>query len=155
MDPEERLVAGKVELPPPVGSKAKYRPVVRVGALLYVSGQGPFGPSEGAVVGIVGETIGLDEAKHAARLAGLNVLSAVRADLGTLASVRRVVKLTVFVRCMSGFGKEHLVADGASEILSEVIGDDGLGARSAVGVADLPFGICVEVEAILETSMKG
>jgi enamine deaminase RidA (YjgF/YER057c/UK114 family) len=118
--------------------------------LLYVSGQGPFGGDDGDGVGVVGGSLSLEQGRSAARLAALNMLAAVKSELGTLSGLTRVVKLSVFVRCSSGFGLEHLVADGASALLEEVIGPDGLGARSAIGVADLPFGICVELEGIVE-----
>lgn len=133
---------------PPVGN---YVAAVRVGELLFLSGAGPALPDGGWVLGKVGPG-GLDvlAARNAARLVGLQLLAVMRAELGDLGRVGRVVKLFGMVNCMPGFTCTPEVIDGCSDVLVEVLGERGKGTRSAVGMAELPFGIPVEVEAIVQ-----
>jgi enamine deaminase RidA (YjgF/YER057c/UK114 family) len=150
---ETRIRGLGLVIPEPAGSKALYRPTTRIGPIVVVSGQGPFGAVSGEeYVGVIGEDLTLEQGQEAARQAALNLLAAVRAELGTLDSLVQVLKLTVFVRCVAGFGQEHLVADGATRLLAEVLGEGAVPARSAVGVFDLPFGICVEVDGMVEVA---
>ena len=149
MEHEERLAATGIRLPSAPRPAAQYVPCVRSGNLLYVSGQGP-ATAEGFVTGKVGQTIDEAAAKHAARLTGLAILSVVRHELGSLDRVRRVVKLLGMVNAAPGFNRMPWVIDGCSELFVEVFGDAGRHARSAVGVAELPFDIPVEIEAIFE-----
>jgi enamine deaminase RidA (YjgF/YER057c/UK114 family) len=149
MSAEERLQELGIELPtpgPPVGS---FVPARVTGNLLYVSGQGPDGP-DGFITGKVGRDLTLDEAVAAARLTGLNALAVMRAELGSLDRVARIVKLLGMVNCAPGFNNTPAVINGFSDLMIEVFGEAGRHARSAVGMAELPFDICVEVELIAE-----
>jgi enamine deaminase RidA (YjgF/YER057c/UK114 family) len=149
MTPEEKLAELGMILPTPVPPVAAYVPAVRTGKLVFISGQGPV--REGKLVtGKVGADVGLDEAKVAARVTCLNGLAALKAEIGELSKVTRVVKLTVFVNSAPGFDQQPAVANGASELLQEVFGEAGKHARSAVGMAELPFGMCVEIEFVFE-----
>jgi len=146
---EERLRALGVELPPVSKPVANYLSCKRSGDLLYVGGHGPVGAS-GIVRGKVGGAIGLDEGKQAARLTGLSILATVRDALGSLDRVRQVVKVLGMVNCAPGFNRTPEVIDGCSDLLVAVFGDAGRHTRSAVGMAELPFDIAVEIELILE-----
>ncbi len=147
--PEQRLAEIGVELPSPTPPMAAYVPAVRTGNLVYISGQGPL--KEGRLVtGKVGADVTVDEAKEAARLTCVSALAALKAEIGELSNVTRVVKLLAFVNSAPGFDQQPLVANGASELLQDIFGDAGKHARSAVGTSDLPFGIAVEIEYIFE-----
>ena len=130
---------------PPQGN---YVPAVRVGDLLFLSGAGPALPEGGWILGKVGPG-GLDlaEAQAAARLTGLQLLATMQADLGDL---ERVVKLFGTLNCAPSFDLTPQVIDGCSDVLVEVLGDRGRGARTAVGMAELPIGIAVEIEAVVQ-----
>jgi enamine deaminase RidA (YjgF/YER057c/UK114 family) len=132
----------------PVGS---YVPGVRVGNLLFMSGHGPF-DSDGKVTvkGKVDRTISADEAQVVARQVALNMLGSVREITGSLDRVKRVVKVLGMVNCVDGFTASPKVINGFSDCLVEIFGEAGRHARSAVGVAELPAGIPVEVEAVFE-----
>lgn len=150
-----RLAAHGIELPDPLLPFGLYVPAVRSGNLVFLSGAGPVRPDGTLVTGRVGT--GLDDlspadARAAARLTGLRLLAALRAEVGDLDRVERVVKLLGFVRCAADFGEQPAVVDGCSELLVEVLGEAGRGARSAVGVAALPFGIPVEIEAVVQVA---
>lgn len=151
MTPEEKLAELGYELPSPTPPLAAYVPAVRTGNLVYISGQGPMGDGK-LVTGKVGADVSLEEAQDAARVTCLNGLAALKAEIGDLSKVTRVVKLLVMVNSAPGFDQQPAVGNGASELLLEVFGDAGRHARSAVGVAELPFGICVEIEFIFEVS---
>jgi enamine deaminase RidA (YjgF/YER057c/UK114 family) len=130
---------------------ALYRPLVVVGNLAYLSGALPFdGPDRLLYRGKVGHDMTTLDAQGAARLCSANLLRVLHRELGTLDRVQRVVKLTGFVQSAPGFAEQHLVLNGASELMIEVFGEAGKHARSAVGVAELPLGAAVEVEAIFE-----
>ena len=148
--PEERLRQLGVTLPVPAAPVAAYVPCVRTGNLVYVSGQVPLVDGKPSHPGRLGAEVGLEEGVAAARRCAVNVLAALKAELGELARVRRVVKVTVFVASEPGFTDQPKVANGASELLGEAFGDVGRHARAAVGVAALPLGVPVEVEAIVE-----
>ena len=147
--PEERLVELGITLPdvrPPAGA---YVPAVRTGDLVFLSGAGPIG--DGVIVtGKVGSDITQAQAVEAARLVGLQLLSAIRWELGTLDKVTRVVKVLGMVNCAPGFNNTPAVIDGCSTLFLDVFGDAGKHARSAVGQAELPFDISVEIEAVFE-----
>jgi enamine deaminase RidA (YjgF/YER057c/UK114 family) len=149
---DDRLRELGIELPelfPPAGN---YVPAVRSGAILYTSGAGPVRPDGSVVTGKVGADLDLDAAVEAARLTGLQLLAAVRAELGSLDRVRRVLKTFGMVNVAPGFNRTPQVIDGCSNLLVEVFGDAGRGARSAVGQAALPFDIAVEIELVLEVA---
>ncbi len=151
MTPEERLAELRIELPSPVAPVAAYVPAVRTGNLVYISGQGPF--KEGQLIaGKVGADVTVEQAQDAARATCVNGLAALKAEIGELSKVTRVVKLLVMVNSAPGFDQQPAVGNGASELLQEVFGDIGRHARSAVGMAELPFGMCVEIEFIFEVS---
>jgi enamine deaminase RidA (YjgF/YER057c/UK114 family) len=149
--PEERLQQLGVTLPVPAAPVAAYVPCVRTGNLVYVSGQVPLVDGKPSHPGRLGAEVGLEEGAAAARHCAVNVLAALKAELGELARVRRVVKVTVFVASEPGFTDQPKVANGASELLGEAFGEAGRHARAAVGVAALPLGVPVEVDAIVET----
>jgi len=130
-------------------SYGKYAGAVRSGNLIFVSGAGPLGP-DGFITGKVGGDVDLETAQQAARLCVLSSLSAVQEELGDLEGVTRVVKLLGFVNSAPGFNQQPVVLDGASGLLIELFGERGQHARSAVGVAELPMDIAVEVEMIVE-----
>jgi enamine deaminase RidA (YjgF/YER057c/UK114 family) len=149
---ERRLTELGVELPAPMSPAGAYVPAVRVGALLYLSGAGPVRADGTIVSGKVGGAVSLDDAVEAARLTGVQLLAAMRGDLGSLDRVRRVVKTFGMVNCAPRFNRTPQVIDGCSNLMIDVFGDAGRGARSAVGMAELPFDIAVEIEMIVEVA---
>ena len=148
--PEERLQELGVSLPAPVAPVAAYVPCVRTGNLVYVSGQVPMADGKPSHLGHLGDDVDLEDGRAAARTCAVNVLAALKAELGELSRVRRVVKMTGFVASTPGFTDMPKVVNAASELFGEVFGDAGRHARAAVGVAALPLGVPVEVEAIVE-----
>ena len=146
--PDERLAALGVELPAPPAPAAAYQPWSVAGDLVFTAGQLPLVDGKLLRTGRLGDEVTTAEGADLARAAAINVLAVARAAAGDLRRVR-VVKLTVFVASADGYTEQHLVANGASEFVAQVLGDDGLHARSAVGVASLPLGAPVEVEAVL------
>jgi len=148
--PIERLREYGYELPRPKAPVASYVPVTRTGNLLYVSGQ-ISATEDGVVTGLLGDTMNVVQGGNAAELAALNVLSQVVYNGGVeLDRVKRVLKLTVYVASTPDFHEHHLVANGASNLIVGVLGDAGKHARAAFGVAALPLGAAVEIEAIVE-----
>jgi enamine deaminase RidA (YjgF/YER057c/UK114 family) len=150
--PDEKLEELGFALPEPTPPFAAYVPAVRAGNLVYISGQGPMREGKLAYTGKVGADVDVEQAKDAARLACLSGLAALKAEIGDLSKLKRVVKLTVFVNSAPGFDQQPAVANGASELLQEIFGDAGRHARSAVGTSELPFGISVEIEFIFEVA---
>ena len=147
---EERLAAQGITLPQPVAPVANYVPFVRVGALVYISGQVSL-DAGGGVRGIVGEDVDMEAAKGAARLCGINLIAQMRAACdGDLDRVVRVVKLGGFVQAGPGFFEIPQVVNGASDVMVAAFGDAGKHARSAVGVYRLPMNFAVEVDAVVE-----
>jgi enamine deaminase RidA (YjgF/YER057c/UK114 family) len=148
--PEERLQQLGVALPAPAVPVAAYVPCVRTGDLVYVSGQVPVVDGKPSHLGLLGDDVSLEEGRAAARTCAVNVLAALKAELGELSRVRRVVKVTGWVACTPGFTDMPKVVNAASELLGEVFGEAGRHARAAVGAPALPLGVPVEVEAIVE-----
>ena len=151
MTAEQRVRELGLELPPaptPVGS---YVTCVQSGNLLFTAGHGPSGP-DGLVKGKLGADLDVEQGAAAARLTGLNLLATLRAELGSLDRVTRIVKVLGMVNCTPDFGKQPLVINGCSDLLVEVFGDAGRHARSAVGMGSLPMGMAVEVELVAEVS---
>ncbi|GAA2887542.1 RidA family protein [Nonomuraea rubra] len=148
--PEQRVEELGFTLPSPAKPAGSYLPAVRTGDLLYTSGQVPVVEGKLHQTGKLGVDLGVDEGKAQARICVLNALAALKAELGELSRVRRIVKLTVFVASAPDFTEQPQVANGASDLLAEVFGDQGRHARSAVGVASLPLDAPVEVELIAE-----
>ncbi len=152
MTPEERLADLGITLPAAPAPAAAYVPVVRSGALLFTAGQVAVGESGMLATGIVGDDVDVETAVGCARQCAINVLAQLATALGSLSEVRRIVKLTVFVASAPSFREQHIVANGASELMASVFGEAGVHARSAVGTAVLPLGSPVEVEAIVEVA---
>ena len=151
MTPEERLAELGITLPDAPPPAAAYVPWVRSGSLVYTAGQVPVRDGQRLFAGKVGGDVDLETGQAAARACAVNVLAQLRAAAGgELSAYRRIVKLTVFVASTPDFHEQHLVANGASTFLGEVMGDAGPHARSAVGVAVLPLDVPVEIEAVAE-----
>jgi enamine deaminase RidA (YjgF/YER057c/UK114 family) len=148
--PEERLQRLGVSLPTPAVPVAAYVPCVRTGNLVYVSGQVPLVDGKPSHLGHLGDDVSLEGGRAAARTCAINVLAALKAELGELSRVHRVVKVTGFVASTPGFTDMPQVVNAASELFGEAFGDAGRHARAAVGVAALPLGVPVEVEAVVE-----
>lgn len=148
--PEERLAELGLEVPEVVPPVAAYVPAVRTGAYVYTSGQVPLRDGELVAKGKVGAEVTEEQAYECARQCGLNALAAVRAEVGELSAIKRVVKAVVFVASAPDFTRQPQVANGVSELLGDVFGDAGKHARSAVGVAALPLDCPVEVELVVE-----
>ncbi len=129
---------------------AIYKPVVVVGRTMYVSGSVPIDGDTLVSQGKVPSQVSLDEACKAAALCAANNLRMARNEIGSLDRIRRVIRLTGYVNSDPDFMDQHLVINGASQLLLDVLGDAGLGARSALGMAQLPLGSSTEVEMILE-----
>jgi enamine deaminase RidA (YjgF/YER057c/UK114 family) len=146
---KDRFVELGIELPPAVTPQGAYVPAVRTGSLVYTAGQVPFVNGAVAATGKVGAEVSPEEAKGHARICALNALAAVDALVG-IDSVVRIVKVVGFVASAEGFTGQPAVINGASELLGEIFGELGQHARSAVGVAELPLGVPVEVEMIVE-----
>ena len=149
MSAQQRLTELGIELPTAMTPAGLYRSAVRVGELVFLSGAAPLKPDGGFVTGKVGGAVSLEEGREAARLVGLQLLAALKAELGSLDEVTQVVKLLGMVNCAPGFNNTPAVIDGCSGLLIEVFGEAGRSARSAVGMAELPFDISVEIEAIV------
>lgn len=145
---ESRIAALGLTLPQAAAPVAAYVPVVIAGGLAHVSGQLPFIDGK-LVTGRLGEDVSLEQGADAAQACGLMILAQLKAALGSLARVERVVKLGAFVNSTGDFTDQPKVANGASELMVAVFGDAGKHARSAVGVPVLPLGAAVEVDAIV------
>ena len=151
MSAESRLNELELELPPAPKPMGVYKPIVTAGALAYVSGHGPLCVDGSLIAGRVGSDLSLDEGKAAARQVGLAILATLRANLGSLDRVKRVIKVLGMVNSTADFTEHPKVINGCSELFAEIWGaEDGVGARSAVGMGSLPGNIAVEIEAIFE-----
>lgn len=151
MDADARFAELNLELPPAPKPVGVYKPIVIVGNLAYLSGHGPMRPDTSLIVGKVGGDLSLEEGKLAARQVGLSLLATLKATFGTFNKVKRVVKVLGMVNGTPDFLYHPKVINGASELFASVWGaDDGVGARSAVGMGSLPDNIAVEIEMIVE-----
>jgi enamine deaminase RidA (YjgF/YER057c/UK114 family) len=148
--PSDRLRELGLALPGLPAPAGKYLPGVRSGNLVFVSGQTPTRDGRLVMAGYVGREITLEQAKEGARLAALNGLAQLTVVIGSIDAVRRIVRLTGYVRSAPGFGDQPAVVNGASELLIAVFGDGGQHARSSIGVAELPGGAPVEIELVVE-----
>ena len=146
---DQRLSDLGISLPEPAAPVAAYVPTVQHGGLLHISGQVSFAEDGSLIKGRLGEDMDVDAGMAAARRCGIMLLAQMRAALSSLDRVQRIVKLGVFVNSAPEFTDQPKVANGASELMQEVFGDTGRHARSAVGVAVLPLGVAVEVDAIV------
>jgi enamine deaminase RidA (YjgF/YER057c/UK114 family) len=149
--PETRLQELGIKLPTTPAPAGAYVPATRAGKLVFTAGQLPLKAGEPTLRGKVGDTVGVDEAREAARLCAMNALAAASTQTGGVAGISRIVKVTGFVASAPGFNEQPQVINGASEFLGEIFGDAGLHARSAVGVAELPMDAPVEIELVVET----
>ena len=151
MSHEKRLVELKLQLPPAPKPVAVYKTMVVAGNLAYVSGHGPLKADKSTITGRVGDDLDLDAGKAAARQVGLAILATLRAELGSLDRIKRLIKGLGMVNCTPDFRDHPAVINGCSELFAEVFGNEhGIGARSAVGMGSLPGNIAVEIEAIFE-----
>jgi enamine deaminase RidA (YjgF/YER057c/UK114 family) len=146
----ERLAALGLTLPPVTAPVAAYVPAVQTGSCIYVSGQVPVADGKVAATGKVGAEVSTEDAAGLARICALNALAAAADVAGGLDNIGRIVKVVGFVASAPGFNGQPQVINGASELLIEVLGEDGRHARSAIGVAELPLNVPVEVELIAE-----
>jgi enamine deaminase RidA (YjgF/YER057c/UK114 family) len=151
MSHEARIAELGLKLPPFPKPQGVYRPAVQVEKLVYLSGHGPLRPEGGMATGRVGADLDIAAGKAAARLTGLALLATLKQYLGSLDRVRRVIKTLGLVQCTPEFTQQPEVINGCSELFAEVFGlENGIGARSAIGVNALPSNIAVEIEMIVE-----
>jgi enamine deaminase RidA (YjgF/YER057c/UK114 family) len=150
---ERRLADLGIELPPAPTPLGAYVESVQSGNLLHLSGVLPVIAHKPAFVGRLGKELDVEQGREAARIATLNALSAVKHHLGSLDKVTRVVKLTSYLATIGDFASHAKVADGASELLRDVFGEDKLPVRMVLGVASLPLGVPVVVELVLEVEV--
>jgi enamine deaminase RidA (YjgF/YER057c/UK114 family) len=149
MSIDQRLAEIGLNLPQPAAPVASYVPAVEQGGLLHISGQISFAEDGSLIKGRLGEDMDVDAGIAAARRCGVMLLAQMKAALGSLDRIERIVKLGVFVNSAPAFVDQPKVANGASELMQEVFGESGRHARSAVGVTVLPLGVAVEVDAIV------
>lgn len=147
---EKRLSDLGVTLPVAAAPAANYVPYCRSGNLLFIAGQLPLSEGKLQASGLLGRDVDIATGQQAAKYCAINILGQAKAALGDLEKIRRVVKITVFVASAPDFFEQHLVANGASDLLVAVLGDPGKHARAAVGAASLPLNAAVEIEAIFE-----
>lgn len=147
-----RLTALGLDLPETPKPVASYVPVAVAGGLAFVAGQLPMVDGRLLHPGKVGADVTVEQAQEASRRCALQALAALRSELGTLDRLRGVVQVTVFVASASGFTEQPKVANGASDLLVDVLGEEGKHARAAVGVAELPLGASVEVALVAEVA---
>jgi len=151
MGAEARIKELGITLPSPPKPMGNYIPAVRVGNLLFLSGHGPIRVGDQPLTrGKVGRDMSTEDAYKVAREVGINLLGSARAVLGSLDTVKRVVKVLGMVNAVESFGEQPKVINGFSDLMVEVFGENGRHARSAVGMGSLPAGIPVEIEMILE-----
>lgn len=151
MSHEARFASLNLILPPAPQPVAVYRPLAVTGSYAYVSGHGPVLEDGSLIKGVVGKDVDLAGGKAAARQVGLAILATLRAQLGSLDRVKRLVKVLGMVNTAPDFYDHPQVINGCSELFAEVFGEEaGIGARSAVGMGPLPGNIAVEIEAIFE-----
>jgi enamine deaminase RidA (YjgF/YER057c/UK114 family) len=147
---EDRLKTLNITLPEAAAPAANYVSWAISGNLLFTAGQLPLKDGNLLATGLLGRGLDVPEAQAAARQCAINILSQAKAALGDLERIVRVVKITAFVASAPDFVSQHLVANGASDLLAAALGDKGRHARSAVGVASLPLNAAVEIEAVVE-----
>jgi enamine deaminase RidA (YjgF/YER057c/UK114 family) len=153
MEVEKKLAEMGLSLPPSPTPVANYVPAVRSGNLLFVSGHGPAFMKDGKIEyirGKLGKDMTVEQGYEAAKHVMLNILQSMKGVIGDLDKVRRVVKLLGFVNCTEDFPDQPKVINGASDLLVALYGERGRHARSAVGMQQLPFGIAVEIEMVVE-----
>jgi len=147
---EQRLAELGIEIPPPAPAVGNYVGAVTTGKLVFVSGHGPYRDGTYHHIGKVDSEVSVDQAYESARITMINALASLKAEIGSLDRVRRIVKLLGMVNSDPDFKRQPEVINGASDLLVEIFGDRGRHARSAVGLGALPMGISVEIEMIVE-----
>ena len=147
---EKKLAEMGIELPNAPAPAANYVPYTIAGNILTISGQITMGANGLEFIGKLGDTIDMETGQQAARLCAINILAQAKAALGDLDKIKQIIKIQGFVNSAPDFGDQPAVINGASNLLAEVLGDAGKHARAAVGVAALPFGVSVEVDATIE-----
>ncbi len=153
MSAEAKINELQLDLPPAPKPMGVYKPIVMVGNLGYLSGHGPLKSDKTLMTGRVGDDVDLDGGKEAARQTGLALLATLRASLGSLDRVARIIKVLGMVNCTADFEEHPQVINGCSELFADVFGEEtGVGARSAVGMGSLPGNIPVEIEMIVEVT---
>lgn len=151
MSADAKITELNLELPSAPKPMGVYKPVVVVGNLVYLSGHGPLLPDGTLITGRLGDNMDVAAGYTAARQVGLTMLASIRQELGSLDRIRRVIKVLGMVNATPDFGEHPKVINGCSELFAEVWGtENGIGARSAVGMGSLPGDIAVEIEAIYE-----
>ena len=146
---EQRLAELGIELPKPTTPMGSYVNAVRTGNLLYMAGKGPGLPGKPLPVGKVGRDFSIEQAYGFARDTGISILAAIKAELGDLDRVKRIVKVLGMVNAMPDFGHQPEVINGCSDLFVEVFGEAGRHARAAVGMGSLPMNISVEITAMM------
>lgn len=149
-DPESQLAELGIELPVPSSPVANYVNAVQTGNLVFLAGKGPKNAEGEYVTGKLGEDLTVEEGYQAARLVGINQLAVLKAELGDLNRVKRIVKVLGMVNGTPDFANQPEVVNGFSDLMVEVFGDRGKHARAAVGMGSLPRGIAVEIEMVVE-----
>jgi len=151
MTADENFKNLNLELPPAPTPLGVYKPFLIDGRHCYVSGHGPLLPDKSLIIGRVGDTMDMEEAKLAARQVGLAILATLKQNLGSFDKIKRVIKVLGMVNANASFEKHPYVINGCSELFAQVWGkENGIGVRSAVGMATLPDNIPVEIEALFE-----
>ena len=151
MTPDERFAQLNLELPPAPTPQGVYKPFLIDGNHAYVSGHGPLLPDKSFITGRIGADMEANDGKLAARQVGLTILATLKANLGSLNRIKRVIRVLGMVNCTQGFHRHPFIINGCSELYVQLWGDDnGKGVRSAVGMGSLPGNVAVEIEAIFE-----
>lgn len=151
LSPEAKLKQLNIKLPPAPKPMGVYKTLLQDRNYVYVSGHGPVTLNGDMLKGKAGSKVDKDQGKQAARQTGLAILSTLRANLGSLNKIKRVIKILGMVNCTPDFGEHPYIINGCSELFADVFGEDnGVGVRSAVGMGSLPGNITVEIEAIFE-----
>ena len=147
---EAKLAELKITLPPAPKPVASYVPAVRAGDLLFLSGTGPFKDGKIVYAGKLGKDLTVEQGYEAAKLTLLNALAIARQELGSLDQIKRVVRMSGHVASAAGFTQQPAVLNGASDLLVEIFGEAGRHARLALGAAELPLNMAIELEIILQ-----
>lgn len=150
VDYDKKLKDLGVTLPEPTKPMANYVKAVRTGNLIFLAGHGPTKPDGSNITGKVGRDLTIEQGYDAAKLTAVNLVSTLKAELGDLNKVKRIVKVLGMVNCHSDFTDQPKVINGCSDLLVAVFGDKGKHARSAVGMNSLPSNIAVEIEIVVE-----
>ncbi|HTJ52927.1 MAG TPA: RidA family protein [Cyclobacteriaceae bacterium] len=154
LTPDLRFEQLGLTLPPAPTPLGVYKPLLVVGNFVYVSGHGTVKEDKSLIIGRIGKDMTMEEGKLAARQVGLAILATLKANLGSLNKIKRVVKVLGMVNCVPEFERHPFIINGCSELFAQVWGEEnGIGVRSAVGMGSLPDNIPVEIEAMFELAL--